>query len=188
MPIWGYARGSSADQDTEIQEAALKAAGAHKVFAEKRSGTTRAGRDQLDVLLSVVGEGDTVIVTRVDRLARSLRDLTVIADEIREKGAVLKATEQAVDTSTIEGQAFYGMLGVFAQFETAIRKERQLEGIAAAKVRGVYKGRPKGPVGTADVMRLKTEGLGATEIGKRLGLSRAHVYRLMDGAKADAAP
>lgn len=184
MTTWGYARASSADQDTAIQEATLKAAGAHRVFAEKRSGTTRLGRDQLDVMLSVVTAGDVVIVTRVDRLARSLRDLTVIAAEIKDKGATLKATEQAVDTSTDEGEAFYGMLGVFAQFETAIRKERQLEGIAAAKARGAYRGRPKGPVGTDDVLRLKSEGVGATEIGKRLGLSRAHVYRLMEQAPA----
>ena len=182
MPIWGYARASSDDQSTEIQETALKAAGAHKVFSEKRSGTTRAGRDQLDLLLSVVSAGDTVLVTRVDRLARSLRDLTVIADDIRQKGANLRATEQAVDTSTPEGEAFYGMLGVFAQFETAIRKERQLEGIAAAKAQGVYKGRPKGPVGATDVRKLKAEGVGATEIAKRLNLSRAHVYRLLGEA------
>jgi DNA invertase Pin-like site-specific DNA recombinase len=179
VTIWGYARASSADQDTAIQEAALKAAGAHKVFAEKRSGTTRAGRDQLDLMLSVISAGDICLVTRVERLARSLRDLTQIAEEIRKRGASLKATEQAVDTTTPEGQAFYGMLGVFSQFETAIRKERQLEGIAAAKTRGVYRGRPKGPVGTDDVRKLKAEGIGPTEIAKRLRLSRAHVYRLL---------
>jgi DNA invertase Pin-like site-specific DNA recombinase len=186
MTIWGYARASSADQSTQIQEADLTAEGAHTVFAEKRSGTTRAGRDQLDLLLRVIKPGDIVLVTRVDRLARSLADLSKIGEEIEAKGAHIRATEQKVDTTTNEGRAFFGMLGVFAQFETAIRKERQLEGIEAAKRKGVYKGRPKGPVGAADVLKLKAEGLGATEISKRLGMSRAHVYRLMNGAVAAA--
>jgi len=184
MTIWAYARASSADQDTAIQEAALKAAGAHKVFAEKRSGTTRVGREQLDLMLSVISPADLVLVTRVDRLARSVHDLTGIAAEIKSKGASLKAIEQPVDTTTAAGQCFYQMLGVFAEFETAIRRERQLEGIAAAKARGVYRGRPKGPVGAADVRRLKAQGIGATEIAKRVGLSRAHVYRLLGEAEA----
>lgn len=178
MTTWGYARASTTDQDTSIQEATLKSAGCHKVFKEKKSGTSRKGRDQLELLLDVIGEGDVVIVTRVDRLARSLKDLTVIADEIKSKGASLKATEQAVDTTTTEGKAFYGMLGVFAEFETAIRMERQLEGIAKAKANGVYKGRPA-KLPADRVAELRAEGVGATEIAKRLGMGRASVYRLL---------
>ena len=178
MTTWGYARASTTDQDTGIQEATLKAAGCHKVFAEKKSGSSRHGRDQLELLLSVISDGDVVMVTRVDRLARSLKDLTVIADEIKAKGASLKATEQAVDTSTTEGKAFYGMLGVFAEFETAIRKERQLEGIAKAKENGVYRGRPA-KLPAHRVAELKAQGLGATEIAKKLGMGRASVYRLL---------
>lgn len=179
MTTWGYARASTADQDTSIQEAALLAAGAHKVFVEKRSGTSRAGRDQLDLLMSVASAGDVVLVTRVDRLARSIGDLQDIVRALKSKGVALQATEQPIDTTTAAGKAFLDMLGVFAEFETNLRRERQLEGIAAAKARGVYKGRPKGPVGSADVLNLKSEGLGATAIAERLGLSRAHVYRLM---------
>lgn len=181
MTTWGYARASTTDQDTGIQEATLKAAGCHKVFVEKKSGTTRTGRDQLTLLMEIVGEGDVVMVTRVDRLARSLKDLATLADEIKGKGASLKATEQAVDTGTTEGKAFYGMLGVFAEFETAIRKERQIEGIAAAKAKGVYKGRPA-TLPRDQVAKLKADGMGPTEIAKKLNMGRASVYRLLKAA------
>ena len=90
----------------------------------------------------------------------------------------LKATEQPIDTSTPAGKAFLDMLGVFAEFETNLRRERQMEGIAAAKARGVYKGRPAS-IEAADVAALKAEGLGATEIAKRLGIGRASVYRVL---------
>jgi DNA invertase Pin-like site-specific DNA recombinase len=90
----------------------------------------------------------------------------------------LKATEQPIDTSTPAGKAFLDMLGVFAEFETNLRRERQMEGIAAAKAKGVYKGRPAS-IEAADVAALKAEGLGATEIAKRLGIGRASVYRVL---------
>jgi DNA invertase Pin-like site-specific DNA recombinase len=90
----------------------------------------------------------------------------------------LKATEQPIDTSTPAGKAFLDMLGVFAEFETNLRRERQMEGIAAAKARGVYKGRPAS-IEAADVAALKAEGLGVTEIAKRLGIGRASVYRVL---------
>jgi DNA invertase Pin-like site-specific DNA recombinase len=85
--------------------------------------------------------GDTLVVTRIDRLARSMRDLQNLVHELREKGAHLKATEQPIDTGSAAGKAFLDMLGVFAEFETNLRRERQLEGIADAKARGVYQGR-----------------------------------------------
>ena len=181
--IWGYARASAADQDTAIQEAALTAAGAVKVFAEKRSGTTTKGRDQLTLALEVAQPGDTLTVTRVDRLARSIGDLQDIVRALKAKGVALRATEQPIDTSTAAGKAFLDMLGVFAEFETNLRRERQLEGVAAAKVRGVYKGRPaKLP---ADRVRdLKDQGFGATEIAGKLGMARASVYRLLRTGEA----
>jgi DNA invertase Pin-like site-specific DNA recombinase len=92
--------------------------------------------------LDFVQAGDVLTVTRIDRLARSIGDLQDIVRELRAKGVALKATEQPIDTTTAAGKAFLDMLGVFAEFETNLRKERQLEGIAAAKARGVYKGRP----------------------------------------------
>jgi DNA invertase Pin-like site-specific DNA recombinase len=117
-------------------------------------------------------------VTRVDRLARSIGDLQDIVRAVRAKGATLKATEQPIDTSTSAGKAFLDMLGVFAEFETNLRRERQHEGIAAAKAKGVYKGRPAS-IEAARVKALKAEGLGASEIAKRLGVARASVYRVL---------
>ncbi len=174
----GYARASTEDQDCTIQEAALKAAGCTVVRSEKKSGTTTQGRDQLHTVLEFLHAGDTLVVTRIDRLARSVRDLEAIVATIKERGAHLQATEQPIDTSTPAGIAFLQMLGVFAQFETALRKERQMEGIAKAKAAGVYRGR-KPSVPVEDVRRLKAEGISPTEISKRLGIGRASVYRAL---------
>jgi DNA invertase Pin-like site-specific DNA recombinase len=176
--MYGYARVSTEDQDLAIQKAALKAAGCTVIRAEKASGASRNGRSELETLLEFLRKGDTLVVTRIDRLARSLRDLQNIVHELREKGAHLKATEQPVDTSTPAGKAFLDMLGVFAEFETNLRRERQMEGIEAAKARGVYKGRPAN-IDAGEVKRLKAEGLGATEIAERLNIGRASVYRVL---------
>src|SRR5215510_11490512 len=140
-PIYGYARVSSMDQDLTIQRAALKAAGCTVIRAEKASGTSRKGRSELETLMDFLRPGDTLVVTRIDRLARSLRDLQNIVHELRQKGVHLKATEQPIDTSSPAGKAFLSMLGVFSEFENNLRRERQMEGINAAKARGVYKGR-----------------------------------------------
>jgi DNA invertase Pin-like site-specific DNA recombinase len=177
-PTYGYARVSSIDQDLSIQKAALKAAGCTVIRAEKASGTSRKGRSELETLMDFLRPGDTLVVTRIDRLARSLRDLQNLVHELQEKGVHLKATEQPVDTSTPAGKAFLGMLGVFAEFETNLRRERQMEGINAAKERGVYKGR-KPSIDPVEVRRLQEEGLGATAIAKRLGIGRASVYRAL---------
>jgi DNA invertase Pin-like site-specific DNA recombinase len=183
MAIYGYARVSTTDQDLTVQREALKRAGCTIIRAEKMTGTKLSGRTELRTLLDFIHKGDTVVVTRVDRLARSIGDLAAIVREIESKGAALKATEQPIDTSTAAGKAFLGMLGVFAEFETNIRKERQLEGIAKAKAEGVYKGR-KPSIDRAELRRLQSEGLGATEIAKRLGIARASVYRLLEAAAA----
>jgi DNA invertase Pin-like site-specific DNA recombinase len=176
---YGYARVSSTDQDLDIQEAALRAAGCTVIRAEKVSGTSLNGRSELETLMEFLRKGDTLVVTRIDRLARSLRDLQNLVHELQAKGVHLKATEQPIDTSTAAGKAFLGMLGVFAEFETNLRRERQLEGIQAAKERGVYKGR-KQEIDKEEVLALKQSGLGATEIAKKLGIGRASVYRLLD--------
>lgn len=176
--IIGYARVSSEDQDCAIQEHALRAAGCTIIRSEKRSGTTTAGREELDTVLAFIRPGDTLMVTRIDRLARSVADLEAIVGLLRGKGAYLKATEQPIDTSTPAGVAFLQMLGVFAQFETAIRRERQMEGIAKAKAAGAYKGRkPSVPVEL--VQKLRSEGVPPVEIARRLGIARASVYRAL---------
>jgi DNA invertase Pin-like site-specific DNA recombinase len=175
----GYARASTVDQDLDIQLAALKAAGCHPIRAEKRSGTSTQGREELKTILNFIRDGDELVVTRIDRLARSIGDLQDIVRALKAKGAALKATEQPIDTSTAAGKAFLDMLGVFAEFETNLRRERQLEGIAAAKQRGVYKGRPA-TIDAKQVIKLKAQGLGATAIAEQLGIGRASVYRLME--------
>src|SRR6476660_1900131 len=143
MAFYGYARVSSLDQDLAIQEEKLRAAGCQVIRAEKRSGAGREGRTELRLLLDFLHAGDTLVVTRVDRLARSVKDLQDIVHELRAKGVALKATEQPIDTGSAAGKAFLDMLGVFAEFETNLRRDRQMEGIAEAKKRGVYKGRPR---------------------------------------------
>src|SRR4051794_19637521 len=125
MPLYGYARVSTLDQDLTIQHTALKAAGCEVIRAEKASGTRRDGRSELQALLDFVRAGDTLVVTRIDRLARSLKDLQDIVHELKARGVALKATEQPVDTGTASGKAFLDMLGVFAEFETNLRRERR---------------------------------------------------------------
>lgn len=179
MTLYGYARVSSIDQDLSIQWAALQAAGCELIRAEKASGTRRDGRSELQVLLDFLRPGDTLMVTRIDRLARSLKDLQDIVHELKAKGVALKATEQPIDTGNAAGKAFLDMLGVFAEFETNLRRERQMEGIKAAKERGVYKGR-KPSIDVAEVRRLRSEEkLGPAAIARRLGIGRASVYRVL---------
>lgn len=179
MPAYGYARVSSVEQDLSIQETALRAAGCQVIRAEKKSGTARDGRTEFETLLDFLRAGDTLMVTRIDRLARSIGDLQDIVRALKAKGVTLRATEQPIDTSTASGKAFLDMLGVFAEFETNLRRERQMEGIAAAKARGVYKGR-RPSIDTHEVLRLqREERLGATAIARRLGIGRASVYRAL---------
>src|SRR6476660_5226838 len=123
MPVIGYARASSTSQATDIQEAALKAAGCEIIRAEKRSGTSLEGRAELQTVLAFVREGDTLMVTRIDRLARSIADLQDIVRTLKAKGASLKATEQPIDTSTAARKCFFDMLGVFSEFENNLRRE-----------------------------------------------------------------
>ena len=117
-----------------------------------------------------------MIVTRIDRLARSIRDLQIIVARLKDRGAHLAATEQPVDTSTAAGKAFFDMLGVFAEFETNLRRERQAEGIEAAKQRGTYRGRPASIDMDAIRDRL-TAGQSPTQIARELGVSRGTVYK-----------
>ena len=179
MAIYGYARASTVDQDVSIQVDALRAAGCEVVRSEKVSGTSRVGRDELDLLLQFVRPGDTLMVTRIDRLARSIKDLQDIVYDLKQRGVALRATEQPIDTSTAAGKAFLDMLGVFAEFETNLRRERQMEGIAAAKAKGVYTG-GQIKIDREEIRRLRfEEKMGATAIARQLGISRPSVYRVL---------
>lgn len=184
MAVIGYGRVSTQDQSLEIQLEALGKAGCTRLFSEKVSGTTKKGREQLALCLDYVREGDTLVVTRIDRLARSMRDLQNVAHDLKERGINLIVTEQNVDTSTSAGRAFFNMLGVFAEFETDLRKERQKEGIAKAKKEGKYKGRkPTVSIKSNEVMGLVADGVAKAEIARQLGMSRQSVYRIIKKAK-----
>lgn len=180
MTVIGYARVSTTDQDLSIQEAALRAAGCDVIRAEKRSGASTHGREELRTVLEFLRRGDVLMVTRIDRLARSIGDLQDIVRALKARGVTLKATEQPIDTSTAAGKCFLDMLGVFAEFETNLRRERQLEGIAKAKAAGVYKGRPAS-IDAARVREMRAQGIGPTEIAKALKIGRASVYRALGG-------
>jgi DNA invertase Pin-like site-specific DNA recombinase len=181
MTVIGYARVSTSEQNLDIQEAALKAAGCEVIRSEKRSGTTTTGRAELQIVLDFLRPGDALMVTRIDRLARSIGDLQDIVRAVKAKGATLKATEQPIDTGSAAGKCFLDMLGVFAEFETNLRKERQMEGIAKAKAAGIYKGRPAS-IDPAQVQQLKAEGMGPSKIAKTLGIGRASVYRALEAS------
>lgn len=172
----GYARTSTTDQNLDAQITALEKVGCGMVRTEQKSGATLSGRPELRIILDFIHPGETLVVTRIDRLARSLSDLQVIVKALKDKGAHLAATEQPVDTSTATGKAFFDMLGVFAEFETNLRRERQAEGIAVAKIRNVYRGRP--PKIDMDAIKdLLAKGLSPTEISRELDISRGTVYK-----------
>ena len=172
----GYARVSSVGQNLESQLIALKEYGAEKIFQEKVSGTSTKGREQFKQCLEFVREGDELVVTRIDRCSRSVLDLQLIVKELEGKGVTFSATEQSINTKTPEGKCFLNMLSVFSEFETNLRRERQLDGIKANRHK--FKGKQT----TIDVKRIKTlkeEGLGATAIAKTMGIDRTSVYRLL---------
>lgn len=181
MAKYGYARVSTIDQDLSIQIDALRAAGCEIIRSEKQSGTSTEKRAELATLLEFLRAGDELVVTRIDRLARSVGDLQTIVAGLRAKGVALKVTEQPIDTSTAAGKAFLDMLGVFAEFETNLRRERQMEGIGKAKAKGVYQGR-KASIDAERVRQLREEGKGASEIARALNIGRASVYRVLTAA------
>jgi DNA invertase Pin-like site-specific DNA recombinase len=177
----GYARSSTVDQEAgfQAQIKALKGAGCEKVFGEQVSAT--AQREQLEAALEYAREGDTLVVTRLDRLARSVSHLVAIGDRLGTKGVALKVLDQAIDTSNCTGRLMFNMLGAIAQFERELMLERQREGIAKAKAEGKYRGRaPTARAKASEIRRLHGERIGPTEIAKRLGISRASVYRVLN--------
>jgi DNA invertase Pin-like site-specific DNA recombinase len=175
----GYARVSSVGQSLDVQLAALDEAGCEKVFAEKQSGTSAEKRLALKDALEFVREGDTLVVTRLDRLARSASDLHTIVSQLSRNGVSFRCIQQSgVDTTTSTGKLLLGMLAAIAEFETDIRKERQREGIERAKAAGVYKGR-KPSVNATAVRELREQGVSPTNIAKQLRIGRASVYRAL---------
>lgn len=176
----GYARTSTLEQEAglEAQKRDLEALGCEKVFSEQVSsvGTRRA----LEAALEFVREGDTLVVTKLDRLARSVTHLGSILETLSDKGANLRIESMNVDTGTATGKLMLNVMASVAQFEREMMLERQREGIAKAKAEGKYKGRkPTAMAKQDEIAKLAEQGVGATEIAKRLGIGRASVYRAL---------
>lgn len=179
----GYARVSSTGQRLDIQREQLVHAGCEKLFEEKQSGRSADNRSKLRAALEFVREGDTLIVTRLDRLARSITDLRHIIDGLAEKSVGFRCLQQgALDTTRSDGKLLLNILGSFAEFEADIRRERQMEGIAKAKAAGVYRGRK--PSIDANVVRTALQsGESPSLLSKRLGVARSSIYRLASSSE-----
>lgn len=183
----GYGRVSSRSQSLDIQISALTNADVRNehLYLEKASGRKREGRAALDDLMCRgIRKGDTVVCTRLDRLARSTRDLLQIAETLENKGVGLRVLEQPIDTTTSAGKLFFTIISAYGEFEASIRAERQREGIDAALAKGddsPFKGRPPS-IDPKKILELREEGLTPTAISNKLGVARSSVYRLMASA------
>jgi DNA invertase Pin-like site-specific DNA recombinase len=177
----GYARTSTTEQAAglEAQRRELKADGCEEVFEEQVSSV--AHRDELERCLKFVRKGDCLVVTKLDRLARSVPDLVKIIGRLEEKGATLNILAMNLDTSSPTGRLLINLVGSVAQFEREIMLERQREGIAKAKQEGKYKGRAATARAKAgQVIALRDAGMKAGVIASQLGISRASVYRILE--------
>ena len=186
--IVGYARTSTTDQTAglEAQLRDLQAAGCHRIFREQLSSVDTK-RPELERALDYVREGDTLVVTKLDRLARSMPHLVEITGKLKAKGVELKVLALNLDTSTPTGKLMLNLLGSIAEFERELMLERQREGIAKAKAEGKYQGRaPTARRKAADVLRLRAEGKTVEAIVKELGVSRSSVFRALREEKAAA--
>ncbi len=181
--IIGYARTSTVEQlagfDAQVRD--LTAAGCERLFTEQVSSV--AQRDQLEAAIDFAREGDTIVVTKLDRLARSMLDLMNIKSRLDTKGIELRILAMNLDTSTPTGKLMMNVLGSVAQFEREMMLERQREGIAKAKAEGKYRGRaPTARAKTDEILDLRGQGLGATAIARELGISVRSVYRVLDAS------
>lgn len=177
----GYARVSTVDQSLDIQIDKLRDIGCDKIFSDTASGSDTK-RPGLKELMSYLRSGDNIVVTRVDRIARSVLDLQQLVSTLKTSGITLSAIEQPVSTDSASGKAFLDMLAVFAEFELNIRRERQMEGIAAAKKAGKYKGRkPVSAEIKEQIKSLNEQHCSITSIAKNTGVSRNTVYKVLKG-------
>lgn len=180
--IVGYARVSSVGQSLDVQLDKLKAVGCTRIYSEKRSGRQAATRPELQACLQFLREGDTLVICRLDRMARSVLDLAKIAELLSKKGVALKVLDQAIDTSTSEGRLMFSLLGAFAQFENDIRAERQADGINKAKEKGVVFGR-KRALTEEQCLRIRTlrqeENFSVAQLAERFNVGPATIYRAL---------
>jgi DNA invertase Pin-like site-specific DNA recombinase len=179
----GYARTSTSDQKAgcEAQITELKTTGCEELFIEQVSSVQR--REELEKALKFIRKGDTLVVTKLDRLARSIPDLVRIIGTLEEKQATLRIIAMNLDTNTPTGRLLLNLVGSVAQFEREIMLERQRDGVAKAKTAGKYKGRkPTARAKSADVIAQFKADQRPTDIAKSIGIGRASVYRILSGA------
>ncbi|MBC5816134.1 MAG: recombinase family protein [Candidatus Eremiobacteraeota bacterium] len=176
----GYARVSTDAQTTALQRDALNAAGCHRLFEEKESGVRRS-RPQLDRALEYLDRGDTLVVWKLDRLGRSLRDLLDAAEVLRERGIALRSLTEHIDTSTAAGKMLYAILGAVAQFERDVLRERTVAGIRAAKARGERIGRPPAltPSQIREAKAMMARGDSPSHVARILRIGRSTLYRAL---------
>ena len=180
--VVGYARVSTVGQSLDVQLDKLRSYGCTRVFSEKRSGRQAEGRPELQACLQFVRDGDTLVISRLDRMARSVLDLAKMADLLRQKGVVLKVLDQSIDTGTPEGKLMFALLASFAEFENDIRAERQADGIAKAKEKGVAFGRKRAltPVQCERIRTLREEEkFSVSQLAQRFSVGAATVYRAL---------
>lgn len=188
MSIVGYARVSTADQNLEVQVEQLKAAGCEKISQEKASGV-KEDRPQLAALLDYIREGDTVVVCKLDRIARSTKHLLQIVEQLERQGVAFKVLNINLDTSTPTGKLMLTMLAAIATFEREMMLERQREGILFAKEKGKYKGRkPTAKEKSAEVLKLIAAGKTRATVASELSMGVASVYRIIREHKLQATP
>lgn len=186
--IIGYARTSTLEQQAglEAQQKTLSEVGCEKIYSEQVSSIAR--REALRKALSYCREGDVLIVTKLDRLARSVRHLGEIVDDLTQRGVDLRVLDMCLDTSTATGKLMLNVLGSISQFEREMMLERQREGIAKAKAEGKYKGRkPTARMRASEVLQLLGQGYKKHEIAQRLSISQRSVYRIVNEAHQSAA-
>lgn len=177
----GYARVSTRDQDLNLQLDALTAQGCQKIFQEKITGASK-DRPELTRLLEQLREGDTVVIWKLDRLGRSLKDLVALVTEIQAKGAGLQSLNDSIDTTTPQGKLTFHLFAALAEFEREIIRERTMAGLQAARARGRKGGRPKGLSRKAEHLAMIAEKfykegeLTVTEICQELSISRSTLY------------
>lgn len=182
--VVGYARTSTLDQVAgfEAQIRDLLSAGCQKLFKEQVSSRA-AKRPELERVVDYVREGDTLVVTRIDRLARSMQDLVRIIGALNAKGVELRILSLNLETSTSTGKLMVNMLGSIAEFERELMLERQREGISRAQAAGKYRGRaPTAQRQSAEILQLRSEGVPAGSIANMLNISRASVFRILKKA------
>lgn len=180
----GYARVSTQLQDNATQIDALKKSGCETIFEEKMSGG-RWDRPNLHELFKHIRKGDTVVVWKLDRLSRSLKDLLFIIEQLEAKGAGFKSLTESIDTTTSAGKMMMQMVGVFAEFERNMLKERTMKGLEYAKRQGRVGGRrPKlKPIQIQEIVQLYTTGKSAVELSQLFNVHKATIYRVINNSK-----